>query len=313
MTKRFLGAGVALALALIACSSSKAEVSPDEACQSFSNSVCTKYKSCFPEVFAAVYTDVASCAARQSISCKNTLNAKSTAATPADAQACGSAFESASCDAAFLTDHQPLDACKPKTGGLADGTACQDDSQCKTGYCKFGTSSCGACGTRQSAGSKCESTSDCEFGLVCGGTGTCVKAGAAGDTCSKDKPCGGRLVCKTSTAGSTTGTCAAPGNAGDSCSGNDCDENKALFCNPQSKTCQTVSFAAPGAACGVIGGGYTACQGSGSVCKVGDGTTSGTCKAGPKDGEACGTDTGGCQSPARCVNGVCTLPTSCGG
>ncbi|MBL8611894.1 MAG: hypothetical protein JNL38_31410 [Myxococcales bacterium] len=312
MKTKLIGAALAVGLGLIACSSDP-QASPDEACASFADSLCNKFKGCFPELFPSAYTDVANCVARQKIGCKNTVTAKGTGITSTDITTCGSGLSNASCDKIYNSDNTPLDGCRPKTGTLEAGTACQDDSQCKSSFCKFGTSSCGACGTRAAAGSKCDSTNDCEFGLVCGATSTCVKPGAAGDSCSNDKPCGGKLVCKTGTAGSTTGTCAAPGGAGDACNGADCDGSKALFCSAESRQCQAAKFANPGEACGFVSGTYTGCSGPGAVCAT-TGTGNGTCKAGAKDGEACDTTKGPfCQTPARCVNSVCTLPTACGG
>ncbi len=313
MMKRLLGSGMGMLLVLVACSSTSQSTA--DACASFSDSVCNKYKTCFPELFAAEYTSTTACAARQKISCTNALNAKSTAVTSGDATACGSAMSAASCDKFSSFGRDPLPECKPKAGPLAAGTACQDNGQCASSYCKFGTSSaCGACGTRVAAGSKCDTSDDCEYTLVCGGNKTCVKPGAAGDTCSSDKPCGGTLVCKTSTGG-TTGTCTAPANAGEACTGGDCNLTKGLFCNPQSAVCQLIKFEAPGAACGLTGGSVTFCQGSGASCEAAAGATTGTCKAGIADGAACSATGQGasCQSPARCVNSVCTLPTSCGG
>jgi len=311
MKSKIVAAAVALGITIVACSSS--EPSNDEACASFADSLCNKFKGCFPELFPSAYTDVANCVARQKLSCKNIVGGKGTAITSSDITTCGNGISNASCDKLYNSDNTPLDGCKPKAGSLGAGTACQDDSQCSTQYCKFGTSSCGACGNRVAAGSKCESTNDCEFGLVCGGNGTCVKPGAAGDSCSNDKPCGGKLVCKTATAGSTSGTCTAPAGTGESCTGNDCDGSKALFC-AESGQCQSAKFAAPGEACGIVSGTFVGCSGPGAVCVRAGNAASGTCKAGAKDGEACDTTKGPfCQAPARCVSSVCTLPTSCGG
>lgn len=300
---------------LVACSSSDdSNASPDSACQGYAQSVCSKLQSCAPDLLPGIYTDVPTCTTRLKIECLNAVNAKGTGIKTADVSTCSSAIGSVACDALLGEGNLMPDACRPKAGTLAAGTACQDSSQCTTTYCKVGaTNQCGACGTRVAAGSKCESSKDCEFGLDCSANGTCVALGKAGEACSNDKPCGGLLVCTTSGADATAGTCAAPGNAGDKCTGQTCDGTKALFCNPNTQTCQKATFVGPGSPCGLIGGGFVGCSGSGSVCETGD-NGEGTCKAGLADGAACGgPGMGSCQSPARCVNSVCTLPTACGG
>lgn len=303
---------------LVACSSSDdgGSASPDAACTNLTATLCAKVKTCFPDLYPALYTDDATCQARAKISCLNTVNAKGTAITSADLDACSSALNGLSdCNQALDFDRNPPEACKPKAGAGAAGAACQDSSQCSTKYCKLGTASaCGACAARAGAGAHCDVGDDCEYGLDCGGNNTCVAPGAAGESCSNDKPCKAGLVCKTGTAGSASGTCSAPSNAGEACTGDECDSSKGLFCNPSSKTCQKVTFASAGGACGFTGGNITLCQGSGSNCNVAAGTETGTCQAALADGAACGTTaTASCQEPARCVNNVCTLPTSCGG
>ncbi len=303
-------------VAAAACTSSNTASSPDAACDSISTTVCNKIKTCFPELFTFAYVDVPTCAAREKISCLNALNAKSTALTPSVAQACTSEQNDLSCDKILGSSRSPTPSCKPIAGTLAAGATCQDDDQCQSTYCKFGTdAACGACGTRVAAGEKCTASRDCEFGLVCGGNGTCVALAGAGASCDTSKPCASGLYCKGAGAGATTGSCSAYNQAGDACTGNDCDQFKLLVCSPTSKVCQTAKSATPGSACGLQGTDIILCQGPGAMCATATGGGTGTCKAGLADGASCdatGT-TGLCQAPARCVSSVCTLPTTCGG
>ncbi len=319
ITKHVAGALFGLFL-LAACSSVVGGATPEAACDQFTNTICKKIKTCQPETFNFAYTDLATCVARTTIACKSTLAAKGTADTPSSLQACTGAYDALSCDRLVAT-HNPPTECKPLVGPLADGSSCQEDSQCKSTYCKFGTNAaCGACGVRVGAGQTCAVTKDCEYGLVCASavvgttvTSSCVRPGVAGASCGSGAPCERGLYCNSGTAG-TTGTCALTRKAGESCTGGDCDSLKLLACNTTTKVCQTYKTAAAGSACGLSGADYTLCQGLGATCATAGTSLSGTCTPGLADGAACTTTTGAsCQFPATCVSGVCTLPTACGG
>jgi hypothetical protein len=90
-----------------------------------------------------------------------------------------------------------------------------------------------------------------------------------------------------------------------------CDLTKFLFCNPVTDVCQAATIVAAGQPCGLVNGGYAACQ-AGGTC---NGTlppliNSGTCAAPAADGKACGTGPNeqDCLSPAVCRSGLCALP-----
>lgn len=109
------------------------------------------------------------------------------------------------------------------------------------------------------------------------------------------------------------GTCQTAVNmAGASCDSKaatmpDCDRRLGLFCSRTTNTCVAYTYADDGQPCGVVAGGFAACN-AGGLCVLAAGATMGTCKAAVADGQACD-DTNGppCVVPAKCVAGVCTL------
>jgi hypothetical protein len=294
-----------LGLLLVTLGAGCGGVSADKACTDLALSLCTQIQSCAPALISLNYGDVATCQARAKIGCLPSLMAPSTSATPDKLDGCASALTSASCDALFVRDTPK--ACIPDPGKLANGTACGDDAQCVNAYCKKASGQvCGVCSMRAAAGGACTIADDCDYKLTCASS-VCVTPGAVGAVCDGGHPCAAPNVCK-------GGTCAAPGEAGASCTpsagGGDCDLPKGLFCNPQSMVCAQLTFAAPGAACGFVGGNVVACSG-GARCKTSTASPfSGTCLAPAADGAACDATNGpDCVAPAECVNGACKLPS----
>jgi hypothetical protein len=106
----------------------------------------------------------------------------------------------------------------------------------------------------------------------------------------------------------SNGTCANGAAAGTSCAnGESCDQTKGLICDTPTKTCKELKLANPGETCGFVDGSIVGC-GAGGKCNVTTGTGAGTCDAPLADGAACKVGGPGCQTPATCTNGVCTIP-----
>jgi hypothetical protein len=291
--------GIGLGVWLVACSgssSSGGSASPEAACDSFVSTFCNKINECFPFAIKAAYKDTAECASRQKAQCVKSLSAPNTGATPAQLDACTSAYSGIACDGALK---QP-DACKTVAGTLADGAPCGEDAQCAGRACnKTGESNCGACAKRVAAGGDCTGAK-CDDGLTCAQSSKCVVPGAAGASCGDNQPCDAFLVC-------SKGTCGQGAAAGGSCAdGEACNVFKGLVCEPTSKTCKEITVANAGEKCGLVDGAFVLCA-SGGSCK------SGTCAAPLADGASCTADGAGCQEPAECLNGVCTIsdPGSC--
>jgi len=291
------------------CSSSSSS-SPDQSASDVATALCNKIDSCAHFYVELAYGSASTCASRLQGEVKDSLNANGTGATPATLEACAAALPGATCDQ-VLGAGTPA-ACKPQVGTLADGTACGDNSQCKSTYCKKpANSTCGVCGEKAQIGGPCNVAQDCPDGSTCpvGLNSVCVNYAAAGANCNGNQPCLPTLVCK-------NGTCATPDQAGQMCvpmlgGAGSCSAATGYFCNPTNSTCQTAALAAAGATCGydIAANSFTLCSAAGS-CNVPAGRTTGTCAAAAADGASCN-PVGGppCTPPAVCNNGLCTLPT----
>jgi hypothetical protein len=224
-------------------------------------------------------------------------------ATPAQIEACAQLLPSATC-ADLLARNLP-DVCHAKAGSLADGTPCGDDGQCVGARCKIAkNATCGVCGTHAIASAACSVDDDCAPGLSCINL-TCTKLGVAGDACDMSRPCRADLGC-------TNSICGAPKTVGQACTTapDNCDNLNAVICNGKTNVCAQATFAAVGAACGLVGNSLVACAGAGATCK---GAVSpnfqGMCIAGAADGAACDDANGPrCLPPSVCSAGTCVLP-----
>src|SRR5262249_3813505 len=143
----------------------------------------------------------------------------------------------------------------------------------------------------------CASPQRCAYQASTGNV--CVTPAAEGSPCAVNQ-CQSGLTC-------TQGICRKRGGANAPCqSSSDCDSTLGLTCIGM--TCQPVAHAGPGQACSSPSPRCTA----GSDCiytSASDGGSSSVCVAKAADNAACD-DTKGprCWSPARCRNGVCTVP-----
>lgn len=320
---------VLFALAVLAvavgCSSSEdstTTVTADQACTDFAASLCDQIQTCAAPFVQISYGNVATCKERAKLDCMQAAASPNTAATPPDIAACAAAAQTAQCTA-LLNNDWPS-ACAPKSGGVADGAPCGNDSQCKSGFCGLNDDKevCGVCAAKPAEGAACV-RGRCPMGLVCSDDdSTCVKPVAVGGACDPKKACaagsscyGGKCLAAVATEG---GDCDNEG------AGPDCDGAKGLIC--LAKKCVKITVVAAGQECGFkIEGtgttakiaGFNACEKSGWCKGIDFGATppkfTGTCEPAAADGAACIADANyakgpGCIEPAECVNGKCTLP-----
>lgn len=168
-------------------------------------------------------------------------------------------------------------SCRIK-GTLDDDSVCENDRQCKSGYCK-GSFPCGTCKPRPAEivgaakGQPC-TVQTCALPYQCVG-GSCV------DPLQENAAC-------TEVVGSDDG----------------CDTTKGLNCIDDK--CTKEIFPGPGEACGFVDGG-----GRNIVCR-GDATCeNGKCVARAGDGADCSVDGGPeCALPAECIAAKCGEPAA---
>jgi len=322
---------------LAACSdtvSPPAGPSAAQACESYARADCARRSACTNGFFIArVYGDLATCERRVREGCATALGARGTGQTPAGAQACAAALPSVACVDLLNGDNPPA-ACATPTGTLTMGAACRFGAQCQSGWCAvpWGTN-CGTCASRPTAGASCNGPGaqlGCGGGgLTCAGEtatspGTCVALGARGALCDLTHPCGAGLSCTPVALAAMRRTCEpAVSMVGAACGGAStpgCDGALGLACNTMTRTCQAITAAAPGAACGLLDdGSFAACANGGDCEGYSLMNPRGTCRASAADGAACDRRQGPyCRTPASCVGadagtaGTCTLPATCG-
>ena len=293
-------------LVIAACSGSSRSITADEACADAATAVCDKYNACAPLLIRVSYGDVATCNTRAKPDCKAALAAPNTSNTPSRTAACANDLKNLSCN--DLVGGVSPESCLPTKGGVANGGACGDDSQCASTFCgKAGDKQCGSCAVAPSLGGACVNDR-CPSGLDCV-SNVCVKPGGSGASCDAKQPCQGTLGC-------FQGKCTALGKAGDACdtSGNNptapnCDiVFQGVVC-AASKKCEVLKVVNAGEPCGFLEGTVIVC-GNNTYCKHDAGKADGVCAAKAKDGAGCNVDnTKGpeCEAPAKCLDGVCQL------
>ena len=302
-----------VSVAAVACGGSSSSIgggaSTDEATTDAANAYCNRAQACAPAYVTLGYGDVATCASRYKQTLVTSFGASGSVETAGQIEACAQAIPNTTC--ADLLGRNPPSACQTVPGTLADGAPCGSDSQCTGAVCHVPANAvCGTCGEPLAAGGACVSDDDCQYGMSCANA-ACVTYGAENATCDTAHPCRPDLGCK-------SGTCTAPSPVGTACQSSDeCDNLHGAFCDPTTMQCVNVSFAAPGAACGLVSSQLVACAGPGSLCS---GDTAppykGACVAFASDGSACDTTNGPlCDVGAVCVPsspaataGTCTPP-----
>jgi hypothetical protein len=284
--------------------------SASAACSDLVSALCDKINECNPVEIATEYGDVTSCKTRTSLSCANFDQLPGTSWTPDKVEACATAFRTAQCEEGLLEGFGS-DACKSEPGSLPNGSPCGDSSQCAGGHCnKIATTDgglttsgpCGVCETGPSASTcgdagPCITTQRCQYDPSVGYA--CVTPVPQGAACGPAIPCAAGLTCKDN-------VCAPRSVAGGPCTGSgDCVSSTSCI----DMTCQTPTLVGPGETCDPP---RSRCSGgSDCVLSTSDAGTTRTCVARAADGAPCDNSTGPrCTSPARCTDGICTIPDS---
>jgi hypothetical protein len=281
-----------------------APLTTDEGCDQEAKALCDSLNGCAPIALQVYYGDEATCIARASLSCKTDQSVGGITRTADDLSSCARALATASC-ADLLADNYPA-ACQMNPGTVVNGAACGSDWQCGSSFCNK-TTMCGVCSPRAAVGGDCTADDGCAQELVCANK-KCAKPAGPGEDCNlPGQPCRSDLYCPTSNG---SAKCAAKVGAGGACADSDqaCDLVKGVFCNPIDHTCETLSVAKGGDACGLAM--KTICVGFIAPCS--NFLTSGVCANPAQDGEACGMGGKVCVPPATCdpnMN-VCRLPSA---
>lgn len=276
------------------------------ACAAYADAYCAKLVSCAAYTVKLLYGDVATCQAGIKAQCLVRGAAPGTGFGAAEFVACAKAESAASC-AAFLNDD--IHACHPVAGAVADNGRCGLPSQCQSASCQLTTGSCGRCVKAGAVGEGCSFNSPCGYGLSCA-SGKCAAAGDVGATCGgapgSTAPCKATLYCN-------AGKCAAQLKLGDRCNASstvtECAASQGLFCDQTTSRCVARTLASAGEACGYSVG--KQCAASGTCAGAMGGRK---CLAAGQLGEMCNTASGlGCISPGTCSSGTCAVfdPASC--
>lgn len=312
--KRWLVGAVCLALGAaglgLACASSSSNGSGGSAaCGNLVSAYCNKFNECSPDEITGEFGDVSGCVSRTSLSCAGFDQLPGTSWTPEKIQGCTAVINASTCQ--DLTQGITSDACKTGPGSLANGSPCGDSAQCAGGSCNKSPSSdagasapnvfCGVCATAappcRDAGT-CSGTQRCVYDSTSGYS--CVTLAAEGAACAAGMPCASGLTCKSN-------VCAKRGGKDSPCqTSSDCDSSLGLYCI--GATCQKPTLVGAGQACPYPGSRCSAgldCISSYSA----DGGSTSACVAHAEDKAPCDDGKGPrCLSPARCLNGVCTVP-----
>jgi hypothetical protein len=278
---------------------------------------CNKMAECDPVGLRRDFGDVQGCIARQNLVC-STLTLPGTGWDSTKTQQCTAQISSApSC----YTDSAESGACGDVPGMLADGTPCEQSSQCTTRRCYRSSArlpdgglsnpACGTCMGSDAGTSGCGTGPRCASGQRCvfdaSQTAHCVAPLPEGAACSSTAPCAYSFFCKRSTPDAgTAGVCTKRGGSGADCSAaNDCDTVAGLRCI--AGKCDAPLFVAIG----------EMCDGTSRFCEKGarciypttPPASMGTCTVPAADGAPCDTSANVyCRSPADCRDGTCHLP-----
>jgi hypothetical protein len=282
-----------------------APVSATDACMQVATALCARIDGCAPLALAVLYGDQSTCISRAVLSCTTDQSVQGIGRTTGDLTGCATALGTASCSD-LLAGTLPT-VCTNKPGTVVNGMACGSDLQCVSTYCNK-AADCGVCSPRQAAGGDCTVDGGCLAGLVCANSRCVAPAGPGGDCNLPNQPCRTDLYCPTTTA--TKGgsaKCAAKVAAGGSCADSDqaCDLVQGNICNPIGQTCETITVAKGGQACGL--GAKALCVGFVAPCS--NFLTGGVCASPAADGAACGGNDV-CIPPATCVDKICRLPSA---
>lgn len=269
-----------------------ARTSVQKACGDWATQYCPMLEKCAGFAMHVTYGDGITCASRIAIACADVLSAPGTGWTGDGLEACKQAVAAFDCETFLHVKPAPV-VCRVN-GTIDNGQPCRYDAQCRTGYCRITSGSCGNCTALGLTGAPCSTYTDCDGDLMCASSGTCQPPSGKGATCDSTHPCKLGLAC-------IGGTCAAPGQVGASCTpslgGIDCDSQQGAYCDSTSKSCAALVVAQNGQPCDS----RAACFGGGTC-------FGGNCQAVVSDGSPCNPQQGeNCETPASCQQGLCQM------
>lgn len=169
------------------CTPTSTTVLPQDPCDAFAEAHCSWFTRCPHGQYGAAMPYGPNCRAEFRAICETSFGLPGQTATAADVVACAQAVVDAPCGCSSENIPQCL-ALRTAVGTLADGEACQADSQCQSAWCSAGT-----CAARTAAGSACDATRPCEQGHTC--DGTCVPKGSCNAGCKTNAECEEPLTC----------------------------------------------------------------------------------------------------------------------
>ncbi len=281
----------------LSCGSDKpaAEGPIAPACAQYASSRCDLLDRCAPTLLRIDFGTRDACTTQMNDLCMTTASLPGAALKTSAVSACASELAASSCEQFQARVDRPF--CDEAGGGtLGTGAACTSGYQCASRACFSDASGvCGSCQAPVAAGGGCRTSLDCPNGTTCSGY-VCLPASGVGGTCDTTHACGGYLLC-------VNGQCEPSPAAGEACAGGACSNKLGLNCDTASQTCQAISIAAEGDACGM----QVACEAHGACVQ-------GTCKSAVGAERPCDSAAGPyCQVPAMCVGGWCKIPdaTTC--
>ncbi|MEY4579991.1 MAG: hypothetical protein RL701_4694 [Pseudomonadota bacterium] len=271
------------------------------ACQSFSQTLCTRLMQCAPSLVERTYGDLATCTARNVQVCVARQQTPDVVSSGPGLDACTQALANVECGALF-DNNLPM-ACQFAPGARLDGQACGDDAQCASTRCaRAADAACGTCTALGHAQAPCRASSDCVLGFVCSAGFVCAAGRRLDESCNEREPCAFPSTC-------AVGRCSAALGSGAACdfSNDRCDRYNGLACSGSPALCRPWLQAPAGQPCGSTAVGWVECY-AGARCGIAAGATAGTCEGPVTDGATCVPVSGpACLSPARCIGGVCRL------
>lgn len=266
------------------------------ACTEYAAALCTQLASCSPALVASVYGDVDVCSERTLGACQRSASAADSVGTGAGIAGCAAALSAVSCD--DLLNRSLPEVCRLLPGQRDENRVCGEDAQCASLRCaRAKDKPCGSCTKLGNEDEPCLSDSDCARGLRCSEAQVCARPLVELGSCTTNHPCAFPWVC-------AAGRCSATLTLGSNCDPQEdrCNPFTSEICGPLTLVCEPLRYEPAAGPCGYVDGGWTAC-GRGAACVLSGDIR--RCVPAAAEGEACSPPSLGCQSPARCVDGIC--------
>ena len=315
------GAAGLAGLLVLGCGSSSSKKtdggSGGSACADYAGAFCAEFQACAPGLFQIFgFSGLSECTSFYEGSCNDSLTAPHSGWTAPRAEQCGSEYAGMDCTT-FLGQGGVPGACVVQGGTVPNGGGCSTPWQCSSGRCSATSiGQCGSCLPPVSLNQPCDPNnllgSLCADNLVCAVTATspttpvCTTPVSMGGACIDSAACPISGYCD-----SRTQTCTKLPGVGQGCAYGSiyfCDPTQtAAICNSMTSTCEPVTVASPGEACGQLADSYATCTGT---CDIASDAGAGTCSSPPSGQPSCAlSDTCTLDSPcfdsARCTALVC--------